>query len=92
MSLLRVRAPRRATVRVSCRGEGCPVERLRRRPGRIAGFERFLPAGMRIVVRVTRRERIGKYVRLRIREGRAPARRDACLLPGSPRPAPCPVP
>ena len=79
-------------MRVSCRGDGCPVGRLRRRPGRIAAFERFLPAGMRIVVRVTRRERIGKYVRLRIRDGRAPARRDACLLPGSPRPAPCPVP
>jgi hypothetical protein len=92
LTLMRVKAPRRAVVRVSCRGDGCPAKSLRRRPGRIAAYERFLPAGTRIVVRVTRPERIGKYVRLRIREGRAPARRDACLLPGSPRPAPCPVP
>ena len=92
VTLLRVAAPKRARVRVSCRGDGCPAKSIRRRPGRIAAYERFLPAGMRIVVRVTRRERIGKYVRLRVRDGRVPARRDACLLPGSPRPAPCPVP
>ena len=68
------------------------MRRLARGPGRLAAFQRFLPAGMRITIRVTRPERIGKHVRLRIRDGRAPARVDACLLPGSPRPAPCPAP
>ena len=88
--VLRVTAGRRAVVRVRCKGSGCPVRRLRRKPGRIGRFERFLPAGTRITLRVTRPERIGKYVRLRIRAGRPPARTDACVVPGTSGPSPCP--
>ena len=88
--LLQVTAGRRAVVRVRCKGRGCPVRRLRRKPGRIGKFERFLPTGTRITIRVTRPERIGKYVRLRIRAGRPPARTDACVVPGTPGPSPCP--
>ena len=92
VTLLRVTAGRRAVVRVRCRGRGCPVARLRRGPGRLAAFQRFLPAGLRITIRVTRPNRIGKHVRLRIRDGRPPARIDACILPGTSTPAPCPAP
>jgi hypothetical protein len=88
--LLRVTAGRRAVVRIRCKGRGCPVRRLRRKPGRIGKFERFLPTGTRVTIRVTRPERIGKYVRLRIRAGRPPARTDACVVPGTPDPTPCP--
>ena len=90
VKLLRVTAGRRAVVRVRCRGRGCPVRRVRRKPGRLTKFERFLPAGTRITIRVTRPERIGKYVRLRIRDGRPPARTDACVVPGTSGPSPCP--
>jgi hypothetical protein len=88
--LLRVTAPRTARVTVGCRGKGCPVRRLALRPGRIRQFERFLPAGVVITIRVTRASYIGKYVRLVIRSRAAPKRRDACLLPGRSRPVRCP--
>jgi hypothetical protein len=92
VTLLRVKAGRRARVRVTCRGSGCPVKRLRRGPGRLAAFHRFLPAGTRITVRVTRPDRIGKHVRIRIRAGRPPARIDACIVPGTSGASACPAP
>jgi hypothetical protein len=90
ISLLRVSAPRRATVKIRCVGDGCPINRRTRHAGRIRAFERFLPAGLRITVRVTRPGRVGKYVRLVIRARKPPSRHDACLLPGSNRAANCP--
>jgi hypothetical protein len=92
VSMLLVTAPRKAKVRVVCAGASCPVERLAQGPGRVRAFERFLAAGTRIVIRVRRPELVGKYVRITIREGKRPARRDACVLPGSARAAPCPEP
>ena len=88
--LLRVIAPRSATVKIRCEGDDCPLERRTRHAGRIRAFERFLPAGLRITVRVRTPGYIGKYARLRIRAARPPARRDACLLPGAGRPVSCP--
>ena len=90
VSLLRVTAPHRATVKIRCTGPRCPVKRRARRPGRLRAFERFLPAGVRITIRVRRQARVGKYVRFKVRAGKAPARRDACVVPGSPRPVTCP--
>ena len=58
--------------------------------GRIRALERYLPARTRVTIRVTKAGFIGKYVRITIRDGRAPARRDACLLPGRKRPRSCP--
>jgi hypothetical protein len=88
--LLRVRAPRSARVAIACSGRGCPVRRIVRRAGRVRRFERFLPAGLRLTVRVRRRGYVGKYVRLRIRAGRAPERRDACVISLRRRPVECP--
>jgi hypothetical protein len=39
---------------------------------------------------VTRSDVIGKYTRFRIRKGKAPARQDSCLIPGTPKPVSCP--
>jgi hypothetical protein len=77
-------------VEVSCRGTACRLRRLLVRPGRIRQFERFLPAGLVLTIRVTRAGYIGKYVRLVIRSRAAPERRDACLMPGRSRPTRCP--
>jgi hypothetical protein len=90
VTLLRVTAPRKAKVSARCAGGGCPVERLAARPGRIRPFERFLRAGIRITIRVRRAGYVGKYVRLTVRAGERPARRDACVVPGSSHPVACP--
>jgi hypothetical protein len=91
IQLLRVTAPRRAAVSVGCTGARCPVRRLSVRTGRIRPLERFLPVGLAITIRVTRRGYIGKYVRFVVRSHAAPERHDACLLPGSTRPRKCPA-
>jgi len=92
ITLLRVRAPSRATVVVRCDGRGCDLRRRSVGSGRIAPLERFLRAGTRITIRVSLGDSLGKYVRLLIRDGRAPKRRDACLIPGSSKRAQCPQP
>jgi hypothetical protein len=89
ISLLRVTASRNVTVRVRCDGSSCPIRRRSRTPGRIRALERYLSAGTRITVRVRRRGYIGKYVRIIIRAGGPPSRRDACVVPGSSRPVSC---
>ena len=90
VDVLSVTAPRTAKVSVSCRGQRCPARRLSARPGRIRQFERFLPAGLAVTIRVTRAGYIGKYVRFVVRSHAAPSRRDRCLLPGRIRPVGCP--
>jgi hypothetical protein len=90
IDLLSVTAPRATHVGISCLGRGCPVRRLSRGPGRVHQLERFLPVGVEITIRATRRGYIGKYVSFVVRSHAAPKRRDACLMPGRTRPAPCP--
>jgi hypothetical protein len=93
VTLLSVSGPRGATVRVRCSGRGCPVRRLGplRAPVRLRRFERYLRAGVAIEVRVARSSRIGKFTSFRIRDRRAPLRRDGCLMPGRIAAARCPV-
>jgi outer membrane biosynthesis protein TonB len=90
ISLLRVRAPSGATVDVRCNGPSCRVRRRLFGSGRVTALERYLRAGARITIRVSKPGSVGKYVQLLIRDGTAPQRRDACLLPGSAKPAECP--
>ncbi len=92
LTLFTIKAPRGARIAASCHGAGCPVIRRTRAAGleRLRALQRAFRAGVRIEVRVTKPERIGKYVRITIRKGRAPARRDACLWPGSRSPRACP--
>jgi hypothetical protein len=90
ITLLRVRAPSTATVDVRCNRLRCRLRQRTFGSGRIARLERFLRAGTRITIRVSKPNAVGKYVRLVIRDGRAPKRRDACLMPGSGKPVECP--
>ena len=93
VTLLSVNAPRSAHITVRCVGRGCPVRTLSlaSAPARLRPFERFLPAGTVLQVRVTSAGRIGKYASFVIRARSAPLRRDLCLMPGRAKPAPCPT-
>ena len=94
--LLAVRAPAGSEIVVTCVGRGCPMKRRRATvsaaaaPVRIRSFERFLRAGVRVSVRVTKPGQIGKFTRFRVRRVRAPARWDACVMPGAAKPTECP--
>jgi hypothetical protein len=90
ITMLRVKAPSTATVAVRCDGPGCRVRRRLFGTGRITALERYLSAGTRITIRVSRADAIGKYVRLVIRDGSAPKRRDACVVAQNAKPAECP--
>jgi hypothetical protein len=97
LSLLSVKAPTGARVRVVCHGRGCPKKKsvvLRVASGksavRVRSLERQLRSGTVIEVFVTAPGRIGKYAMITIRSNAAPARRDLCLNPGKAKPAACP--
>ena len=94
VKVLSVRAPRGASVRVRCRGRGCPARAVAKSTDRsllrFHRFERRLRAGVTLQLFVRKDGRIGKYTRFRIRAGKPPARVDRCLMPGSSRPVSCP--
>jgi len=93
LRLVSVRAPRGARVAVRCHGR-CPRPSLRRvarkRVLRLRPYERPLRAGTMLEIRVLSGARIGKYTRILIRQGKSPARRDACVWPGARAPRACP--
>jgi PKD repeat protein len=98
LSLLTVKAPTGARVKVICHGGGCPKKKsvvLRVAHGkssvRVRSLERRLRRGAVVEVFVTAPGRIGKYTRFTIRSNAAPARRDLCLQPGKAKPVSCPV-
>lgn len=94
LTLVTIRAPRRARIEIRCRGRnrGCPYTRsaFTSRLMRVRRLQRAFRPGATLEVRITQRGRIGKYTRVRIRAGRPPARVDRCLMPGSRRPVACP--
>lgn len=96
LSLLSVKAPTGARVKVICHGGGCPKKKsvvLRVASGksavRVRSLERRLRRGAVIEVFVTAPGRIGKYTRFTIRAHAAPARQDLCLQPGTSKPVAC---
>jgi PKD domain-containing protein len=100
--LLLVSAPPGSTISVRCQGRRCPFKKQVRRtsPGlqsrtsvslRVRRLERFLLPGVRVRVFITKDGAIGKYTKFRFRGGKAPARTDRCLMPGSWAPAQCPA-
>lgn len=96
LSLLSVKAPTGARVKVICHGGGCPKKKsvvLRVASGRssvrVRSLERRLRTGAVIEIFVTAPGRIGKYARITIRSNAAPARRDLCLQPGKSKPVAC---
>ena len=91
---LTVRGPRALSISVRCHGRGLPappVSHDAAKVTRLKAFEGFLPAGVRLEIRVTRPGFVGKHTLIRIRGGKAPIRRDRCLYPGSGRPRACPA-
>jgi hypothetical protein len=95
ITLLTVRAFRGTRITMTCSGVACPpgAERWAAPEGvtRLRRFERFLLAGVRITITVTKKGWIGKHTLIVIQRDRPPLRRDRCLYPGSALPAPCPV-
>lgn len=102
VTILSVRAPRRAHVHVRCRGRGCPRPRSAlaaramgrqrlhgTRTVRLHPYERRLRAGVRLTISVTRRGYVGKRTLIVLRHGKPPRRRDRCLFPGSRRARRC---
>jgi hypothetical protein len=85
VSRLLVTAPSGATVRVRCRGRGCPRGLLRRLamgvPVRMHRAERRYRAGVTLEVFVSKAGAIGKYTRFHFRRAHAPSRIDGCVAP-----------
>jgi PKD repeat protein len=92
VKMLRVDAPPGSTVQVLCKGKSCPFHSSVRtaKVVRVKRLERVLRAGVRIRVYVTSATAIGKYTVFKVRRRQAPLRADACLMPGSLDPVPCP--
>jgi hypothetical protein len=93
--VLAVRAPVCSKATVVCKGPGCRRRRAtkwtRRGPTRFPTVERRLGAGATIKVLVTKRDRIGRLTRFRIRADRPPKRTDRCLEFGKTRGIVCPA-
>lgn len=100
--VMRVSAPIGTEVDVRCTGRSCPFNKQVRTISagansltavsvRVRRLERLLLPGVRVRVYVTKPGAVGKYAKFRFRAGKAPARTDKCLLPGSWAPAECPV-
>jgi hypothetical protein len=98
LSLLIVQAPSKARITVTCIGRSCPIRSQSRvarssRSGAVwvlfGRFERFLPSGVTLQIRVSKPGQIGKYTRLTVRGG-ASERYDSCLGPAGLKPIGCP--
>jgi hypothetical protein len=101
LRLLTAQAPVGARVTVSCRGRGCPaksqgqVALSRKRNAstvvvEFRRFERFLPAGVILDIRISKPGNIGKFTGFRIRRGKLPLRVDMCLDAAGVSPLVCP--
>jgi PKD repeat protein len=104
VSSLSVLAPVGVRVTVTCTGPSCKLKPQsaqasanshNRRGGSVLltfpRFQRFLPAGVTLEVRVLAPGEIGKYTRFRIRRHSVPSRLDACLSGLDPKPIACPA-
>jgi hypothetical protein len=99
LSRLSVQAPPQSRIQVTCRGRGCPVRSLIRivvSPSgravrtRLRRFERLLPAGVSLEIRVSKDGDIGAYTRFTVRHHRLPVRVDSCLEAAGVNPIACP--
>jgi hypothetical protein len=82
-TLVSLRAGPGTRVEARCRG-GCPFQRVQllANGSRIRELERSFSAGAVVEIRVTAPGMIGKFVEIRMRSARPPARRDRCVMPG----------
>jgi hypothetical protein len=91
VSLLTVKAPKGSAISLRCFGRSCPKRKWAHAASvtRIFAFQKRLRAGTRIVITVTRPNRIGKHTTFVIRKGKPPKRVDRCLYPGQKKPTTC---
>lgn len=97
---LAVEAPAGAQIRVTCGSRRCPARSASRmavsKGGhnvwiRIRPFERSLPAGVTLEIRVSRNGEIGSYTRFHVRRRKLPVRTDSCLASPGIKPIACPT-
>jgi hypothetical protein len=96
---LRVRAPGGARIESRCSGRGCPYRRAitavsgsssQLRSVRLKRFQTRFRSGVKLEIRVTAPNAIGKFTSFQIRKSKAPRRTDRCLAPASTKPIDCP--
>lgn len=92
LTRLSINAPLGSVITVRCKGTSCPFSSSVRlaKVVRFRRLERRLRVGVVVRIYVTRTGAIGKYTVFKIRKGRAPVRKDSCLMPGSLKPIACP--
>jgi hypothetical protein len=95
---LTIDTPRGTSVKVRCRGRGCPFRTITKAAAhasrlltvrRLEG--RLLRPRAVLKIWVTSADKIGKYTRFRIRRGKPPSRADRCTRPGFRLPVKCPA-
>jgi hypothetical protein len=90
---LTVRAPFGATIRLTCKGKGCPKARSIRGTGKTQRLDAFfknpLANGGSIELRATLEGFVGRGGKVTFRKGRSPKKSEFCLQPGSSRPSSC---
>jgi PKD domain len=98
---LAVKAPAGSRITITCGHARCPAGAVRRPAGsrrghetwvRFRPFERFLPSGAILEVRVSKPGKIGAYTRFHVRRQKRPVRSDSCLDPAGLKPMACPSP
>jgi streptogramin lyase len=94
--LVVMKPPSGTTIRVTCKGRGCPRKRTvkvqrGKRQVKLTKFVRRakLKPGARLEVRVTQPGTIGKVRRITVRSGKPPRIQDLCLRPGARKPGRC---
>jgi hypothetical protein len=93
LSYFAVLAPDTWRVEVTCSGRSCPKPKVimstKGSSTRLRTYERYLRAGVRLVIRISRPNVIGKYSSFVIHANGAPQRRDLCLPPNSKKAIKC---
>jgi hypothetical protein len=99
LKLLGVLAAAGSRITVQCKGRACPtktqshvaaVHKPRTAFVEFKRFQRSLPAGVTLEIRISKAGAIGKYTRFVVRRGKRPVRFDACLAGSSIKPISCP--
>jgi len=102
MVAINVRRPRKgSTLRITCKGGGCPFKTRTRKITRNSSKSQILDRplgkaklrrGTRVELRLTKPGTVGFFVRFTIgRPGKFPPKVEKCLAPGTTRPGSCPA-
>jgi large repetitive protein len=100
LSVLSILAAPGTRVTITCKGRSCPLRTQSKvaSAGKVglasvsfARFQRTLPIGTRLEIRIYEAGKIGKYTSLLVRRGGVLKRVDACLSPNGTTPVACPA-